>query len=386
MIEERKERVEGKSRYNQDEHSGRKRLSCLRRVRGKKAASLILGLATLGLVLASCSSSSSSSAVTPTKAPAKLQSFSLGFFTSGASGVEVELMQKEGIFAKYGLDPSIVSATSGPAIVSGELSGTINIGIGYMGLIIPAIIQGHDLKFVAPYARPNFYNVIAQKSIPVKPAGIGLTANAEANIRAMKGATVGVAAVGGLNDLFMAALASASGLSPTGFTQVAAGGPPTLVTAFKTDRIEYLVTDHPVFTLLKGSNVPYNVVALVNTSNSNDWKGMVADDWVANPSYINSHKSLVMDFCKAMVAGRNYMGNPKNKTQVIDAAETVEGITPAESAMWYKDNLFLYSPGIAMTKSVWEAQKEWLAGTPYAHDAMPSFSAVNYSPCLGLAS
>lgn len=368
------------------ERGGRRRFAWPGQGRGRKASSLALGLAALGLALASCSSSSSSAASGSTKAPAKLQSFSLGFFTSGASGVEVELMQKEGIFAKYGLDPSIVSATSGPAIVSGELSGTINIGIGYMGLIIPAVIQGHDLKFVAPYARPNFYNVIAQKSISVKPAGIGLTANAEANIRAMKGATVGVAAVGGLNDLFMAALATASGLSPTGFTQVAAGGPPTLVTAFKTNRIQYLVTDHPVFTLLKGSNVPYNVVAMVNTSNTNDWKGMVADDWVSNPSYINSHKSLIMDFCKAMVAGRNYMGNPKNKAQVLDAAETVEGITPAESAMWYKDNVFLYSPGIAMTKSVWSAQKEWLAGTPYAHDALPSYSSVNYAPCTSLAS
>lgn len=357
-----------------------------RKARGKRISSFLLGLAALGVVLASCSSSSSSAASAPSKAPAKLQSFSLGFFTSGASGVEVELMQKEGIFAKYGLDPNIVSATSGPSIVAGELSGTINIGIGYMGLILPAIIQGHDLKFVAPYARPNFYNVIAQKSISVKPAGIGLTANAKANIRAMKGATVGVAAVGGLNDLFMAALATASGLSPTGFTQVAAGGPPTLVTAFKTDRIQYLVTDHPVFTLLKGLHVPYNVVAMVNTSNSNDWKGMVADDWVASPSYIDSHKSLVMDFCRAMVAGRNYMGNPKNRAQVLDAAQTVEGITPAESTMWYKHNVFLYSPGIAMTKSVWTAQKEWLAGTPYAKDAMPSYSTVNYSPCTSLAS
>lgn len=339
------------------------------------------------LVLAACGSSSSSSSTSAAAGKtAKLQSFSLGFFTSGASGVEVELMQKEGIFAKYGLQPSIVSATSGPAIVSGELSGTINIGIGYMGLIIPAIIQGHDLQFVSPYARPNFYNVIAQPTIPVKPAGTGLTSNAMANIRAMKGATVGVAAVGGLNDLFMAALATASGLSPTGFTQVAAGGPPTLVAAFKTGRIQYLVTDHPVFTLLKGQNVPYHVVAMVNTSNSNDWKNMVADDWVSSPAYIKSHKSLVMDFCRAMIAGRNYMGNPKNKSQVIAAAESVEGITPAESAMWYKDNLFLYSPGIPMTKTVWAAQKEWLAGTPYASDAMPSFNNVNNSSCLSLAS
>lgn len=350
-----------------------------------KGGVVMLGLAALGLVLASCSTTSSAVSA-PAKKPAKLQSFSLGFFTNGASAVEVHLMQEEGIFAKYGLKPNIVSATSGPSVVAGELSGTINIGIGYMGLILPAIIEGHDLKFVSPYARPNFYNVIAQPSIPVKPAGIGLTANAEANIRAMKGATVGVAAVGGLNDLFMAALAKASGLSPTGFTQVAAGGPPTLVAAFKTHRIQYLVTDHPVFTLLKGLNVPYHVVAMVNTSDSNDWKGMVADDWVSSPSFIDSHKSVVMNFCKAMVAGRNYMGNPKNKAQVIAAAEAVEGITPAESAMWYKDNLFLYYPGIPMTKSVWAPQKEWLVGTPYAHDAMPSYSRVNYSPCTSLVS
>lgn len=362
------------------------RVSTLTRLRKRRLGKILISLLILGSALAACSTTNSSPSTGPkTKVSAKLQSFTLGTFTSGSFEVEIELMQAQGIFAKYGLTPRIVSATSGPAIQAGELSGTIDIGFGYMGLIIPAMIHGNKFEFVSPIAGPNFYNVIAQPSIPVKPPGIGLTSNARANIRAMRGATVGVAAVGGLNYLTMAALAKASGLSPTAFTQVAAGGPATLVTAFETHRFQYLVTDHPVFTLLKQQHIPYHLVALVNSSANNDWKHMVADDWVATPTFIKSHKSLVMDFCRAMVAGSHYIGDPAHKEQVIAAAERIQGIKPAEAGMWYRNNLYLYYPGIPMTKKVWKAQKEWLAGGPYASSPLPSFKSVDYSPCLKLA-
>lgn len=348
---------------------------------------LCIVIAVFAVTIAACSSATSASpSAIKKKVLTSLQPFTLGTFTAGAPQVEIQIMEKQNIFAKYGLSPTVVSATSGPALVAGQLSGTIDIGSGQIGLILPALIKGDSFKFVSPVAMPNFYNIIAQPSVPVKPAGIGLTSNAMANIRAMRGATVGVAAVGGLNFLTMAALAKASGLKPTSFTQVAAGGPATLVSAFKSDRFQYLVTDHPVFTLLKEAGVSYHVVAMVNTSTKNDWNHMVSNDWIATGTFVKSHPSVALDFCKAMLAATSYMGNPKNKAEVIAAAEAVEGITPAEGAMWYRNNDFLYSPGIPMTATTWDAQKEWLVGSPYAHAAFPSYSTVNYRPCSALAS
>lgn len=357
-----------------------------KRLQGKSQARLLLlSLLIAAAALAACSSTKSSASATRSKhIPTKLQPVTIGTFTAGAPQVEIQIMETEGIFAKYGLKPVIISATSGPSLVAGQLSGSIDIGSGQIGLILPALIQGHDFKFVSPVAMPNFYNVIAQPSIPVKPAGIGLTPNAKANIRAMRGATVGVAAVGGLNYLTMAALAKASGLGPTEFTQVASGGPATLVAGFKTHRFQYLVTDHPVFTLLKEAGVPFHTVAMVNTSTKNDWGHMVSNDWMATSAFVRSHTSVAMKFCRAMLAATSYIGNPKHKAQVIAAGEKVEGISPAEGAMWYRNNRFLYSPGIPMTKPVWDAQREWLVASPYANSPFPHYSTINYKPCSAL--
>jgi len=366
-----------------------KRTTLPRNARVRKTMVAISAVATASCLVAACGSSKPSAVVStsttskPTASKA-LRPISLAFFTGGFSGVEVDFMKSEGIFKKFDLTVKTVSATSGPAVVAAELSRTVDIGIGYVPLVLPALLKGHALKYVSPIGRPNFYNLIAQPSISTKPAGIGLTANAIANIRHMKGATVAVSAIGGAADLFMSALADAAGIKPTSYTPIAGGGPSTLVDAFKSHKVQYLVTDHPVFTFLHATHTPYHIVAMVNTSLKNDWHNLFVDGWVASPAFIKSHPVRTLDFCKSMIYAANAMGKPANKAAVLKAAEEDEGITPAEGNEWYKSNLYLYSPGYVITKKLWEQQGPWLAGTPYKGAKLPTFSSIEYKPCFNL--
>lgn len=58
-----------------------------RKARGKRLSMFVFGFTAIGMVLARSGSSWSSAANAPTKPLVILRSFSLGFFTSGTSGV-----------------------------------------------------------------------------------------------------------------------------------------------------------------------------------------------------------------------------------------------------------------------------------------------------------
>jgi ABC-type nitrate/sulfonate/bicarbonate transport system substrate-binding protein len=60
------------------------------------------------------------------------------------------IAQDQGFFAKYGIDPEVVYMRSGPTLVSGMLSGDIQIGWTASGILAP-VAEGIDFVILAGF-------------------------------------------------------------------------------------------------------------------------------------------------------------------------------------------------------------------------------------------
>lgn len=159
-------------------------------------------------------------------------------------------------FAREGLHLEFVSIRGGdPPALAALDSGDIDFAAVGSDTALAAIAKGQPFQFV--------YSLMSQVSLELvvsdeflKRAGVSPTDPLQKRIKALKGATIGVSAVGGAQDRMVRWLAAQGGLDPQRDLKVALIGPPPAIhAALEHGEIEGFVLSPPEGRLTEDAGV-----------------------------------------------------------------------------------------------------------------------------------
>lgn len=309
---------------------------------------------------------------------------SMIYFTGSSEALEIGIMQEEGIFAKNGLKPEFVNATSGPAITAAMASGTIQFGPGYPALYLPALKQERALQVAAPFAQAGFYNIIAQPDLDLNDPGVGLNKNSEENIRRMRGRKVGVTALGAQTQIFVQLIAQQSGIDYHDILFVSTGAPATALAAFKNKQIDFLVTFFPEDGLIQQLGIEHKLAINANSGPDNSY-GLINGLWLVNADFARENPKVALAFCRAAIEGRQFIQDPKNKDRVLNVMQKYLGLNKAGAELVYDRWRYVFEPiGLNyISEDLWSKQSAYLLGTSIA-GYVPSHVKYMNEDCMQL--
>jgi NitT/TauT family transport system substrate-binding protein len=288
-----------------------------------------VGLAVAGL--AACGSSSSGSTAASTAS-----SSSSGSSAGGTTKITVSLVptaeaagyylaQKEGFFAKNGLDVTLVKSNSGgPTIIPALLSGKVQFGD--VGILddVEALAKGFKLDAVGPYA------VAPSASETAEEDGTQLVTSASSSISSAKdleGKKVAVNSLNGLGQLLVDADVKAAGGDFSKVDYVAINFP-QIESALKKGEVAASWDVEPFITQSRQDGA----IKTITGADAALGPDAPLSIWTASASYAKSNPQVVSKFQTAMNEAYNYAESHKSEKRQITGsivqvpAATLKGI------------------------------------------------------------
>lgn len=227
----------------------------------------------------------------------------------------------KGFFRQEGISLTLSTSGSSPAGVQEVLGQSVDFAEVSPSDAISAAAGGGTVEFVASEEALAPYAIVAAKGIT--------------SVSQLKGKTISVAAPTNITQIYWNAVAKGNHLTSSDFSYIDA---PTTG-----DRFASLVGGVVQGTLLtppasfEAEAEGYPAIAKVAT-----YSRLPFTDIVANPSWLKSHKTEVVNFMKAYLRATAWVYNPKNKAAAIQVLETATGASPAiatETYVFYVDQL-----------------------------------------------
>jgi NitT/TauT family transport system substrate-binding protein len=257
-------------------------------VRKKWIVSLVLLLLTLAPVSASARDNVSRSSATPNKTMVKVRIA----MNQSASSLPIIVAKRQGFFTKYGIIP-IQTITPNITIVPPVLGRDFDIGFTVAPIAINAMNAGVDVKIVAA-DNFNAPNVQAAKII-ARPE---ITSPQQ-----LKGKTVAAVTLTGSLHLATKAWLAKSGVNPSEvrFVQVPFG---SMLDQLKAGIIDAAESNYPFSYLMLKAGFRN----LGDAENAIAPKGRSMDSyWLANGAWATSHRSVILNFRKALDGANAWM-------------------------------------------------------------------------------
>lgn len=203
------------------------------------------------------------------------------------SGADVYVAQERGYFAAHHLKVTVKSLNGGAAIVPAMESGTVQIG----ETNVVSVIQGASHGINEPcFAGAN--------TDPKSGAYLSLVAGPKSGAHSaagLKGKTVAVNAVDGVNQLLVSAYLAANGVKPSSVHFIALQYP-DMPGALTAGRVDAAVTSEPFTTISRGRGG----VLLAPTPLQYVSGAPTYSCWNASASWLKSHSSQAREFAAAM--------------------------------------------------------------------------------------
>jgi NitT/TauT family transport system substrate-binding protein len=148
-------------------------------------------------------------------------------------------------FQAEGLNASIVSPGGDPAALAALDAGDVDLAAVGTESVLRAIAKGQPFEIVYSLMSKVTLEVVVAPSF-LEKAGVKPSDPLQKRIAALKGATIGVAAIGGTQETAARWLAAKGGLDPKGDIKIAqVGSPPALQAALENKRIDAFVLSPP---------------------------------------------------------------------------------------------------------------------------------------------
>jgi NitT/TauT family transport system substrate-binding protein len=146
----------------------------------------------------------------------------------GSAAYAPYLAKQLGYFQEEGLDVEVVPGKGSTYVVQQISAGTVPIGMGVPGTILPAVARGQKLKFVYTYAVKNLFDLVVPEDSPIK------------TVADLRGKTVGITDLGSGEVPLVRALLAAANLRPgENVTMTVIGEKaPTILASFKDGRVQ----------------------------------------------------------------------------------------------------------------------------------------------------
>ena len=170
----------------------------------------------------------------------------IGQATSALSFLPIWAARALDSFAAQGLTLTSATLPGGdPTTLAALDSGDIDLAAVGGDTVLNAVAKGQPFQMVSSLMSRVTLQLVVSKAFLAK-AGIAASDPLAKRLQALKGAVIGVSAVGGAQDRAARWLAGKAGLDPkTGVQLAMVGGPPALQAALENNRIDAFVLSPP---------------------------------------------------------------------------------------------------------------------------------------------
>lgn len=225
----------------------------------------------------------------------KLDGIRVGYSSISSSRIALWVTNDMGFFKKQGLAAEVI-VTPGIQGTQALMAGELQFYLGGVDSAALAASRGSDLVALAT-AEPIEYKLIAQPGIKT--------------VKDLKGKKIVVDRVGGTSYYISLQILEKVGLKPgdVELVQVGGGGNQR-VAAFKSGLVSGVVTATDRFEQLK---IPYHVLADAMEMEIK----VMGNSYLTTRSFRDQNKTVVMRTVRALVQGRRWAKDPKNREQVL---------------------------------------------------------------------
>lgn len=340
-------------------------VGCGRRAKAAKCAATLL---LFGTAIAGCSSSKAGSSGAADGG--SLTTVKIGIFPGNTSSSVWVIADQKGFFAKQGVKADFVNFTTGPALAAAVVSGSVDVAYGASSVSFDVAKQSSKLKVLGDFVQYIAYPVVVAKDKATSSASAGFPAN----VKSLKGLTIGVTSLGGIVNKYMDAVLQSAGVSPSDVSYLATGTVESAILALKNGKVDALAANPPQTIQQAG----VDAVEVVNPSIKGN-AGPAAQHALGeldttSSSFMQQHGATLNKYCKAMRAAVAWTTDPAN----LDAASQIVAkqldISTDQAQSELKDALPSFASDLP--ESVWKSQPSWLTGGD-----IPSYSSTVNSSC-----
>jgi len=225
----------------------------------------------------------------------KLDRIRVGYSSISSSRIALWATNDMGFFKKQGLAAEVI-VTPGIQGTQALIAGELQFYLGGVDSAALAASRGSDLVALAT-AEPIEYKLITQPTVKT--------------VKDLKGKKIVVDRVGGTSYYISLQILEKVGLKPgdVELVQVGGGGNQR-VAAFKSGLVSGVVTATDRFEQLK---IPYHVLADAMEMEIK----VMGNSYLTTRSFRDQNKPVVMRTVRALVQGRRWAKDPKNREQVL---------------------------------------------------------------------
>jgi NitT/TauT family transport system substrate-binding protein len=212
--------------------------------------------------------------------PASLTKVTMGNGAESAVTAPIWISIDNGIFAKYGIEPDLVTLTGGSQISQGLASGSVQIATGGLGALLDAEMSGAELKVIGSHYPWHFFQIYSQASIKTP--------------QDLKGKTIGASDPGASSDWAIRQALSKYGMEANkDYNITYVGGTKERLLALDQKVVDAAIISPPNG-LIAGKQGYNKVVDLVNDQIPFGYSGLAASQ-----KFIKEKPELVEAFFKA---------------------------------------------------------------------------------------
>jgi NitT/TauT family transport system substrate-binding protein len=281
--------------------------------------------AVAALTLAACGGSADSGGTTAASDRAPL-AISVATSAGSVPGLPMIIAKETGIFAKHGLDATVITnLRGGAALLSALTSGSVDVVAHGVANIAQADQQGAKVRMLFPSSIGIPYDLVVGPKFATTPVATNGPNGWQDTIRALKGATIAASGPGTTFDLVLKSLYQDAGLAPTDFSNVniAHGGPE--LAALQQGQVDVVLADPgSVPNLISGAG---GRVVLDLSKQGPDYASQQAYSGLnATEATLAAKPQLTERFQAAMKETQDYIKNPANLKEIRRIAVDVSKI------------------------------------------------------------
>lgn len=278
----------------------------------------------------------------------------------------------EGFFGKRGVDVELLPIPSGPQALAAALGGTVNIFNSARTLTDPVTSKGECIQYVSAGAR-SLLTVIARPGLALpnkdKPY--------PAPLLDLKGAKIGIVALGSASETRMNIILADAGLKPGDVTYIGVGGLDTSIAAFSQGEIDFLQAFPPMETLL-GKDGFQRVASQIGERPDNPLSSMIFGGQAVTCEFAEQHPEAVLGYCRAIWDSFDFANDPANKAAMVSHIGELLSLDESQAAGVWETAKGAY-PSARLSKEDWLAQSRY--GSEQFKDYQPDYDTYVHS-CL----
>jgi ABC-type nitrate/sulfonate/bicarbonate transport system substrate-binding protein len=317
-------------------------------MKSKSFRSIVGGAALAAVLVAGCGSSSSSS--TATNAAASSGGGTGGVASQVSVGTQSKLSdmplleaQAKGYLKQHGISKvNFVSFTAPPAMMAAATQGQVDI-INQTPSVLAAFnaaTGGQKLRMFQPLSE-NAYTWIAKKGSGIP---VATPADWQTTVRAWRGKTIGVPALGGAVDLLTRYLGDQVGLvADKDYSIRAIGLGAPAAAALKAGVIDVVGAEPFTASALEVAGIGQRVLDFSSGEGPSQLKDTVVAGYIAPQNTLSSKVATLRAFAAAVEEGRKALFDPANESQVVQMISQNLQVPAAIAQHYYQNGLRVFN-------------------------------------------